>query len=132
MPGTAPRHRWLIHLLCGFLLLAQVTGAHLHVCLDGQAPRLQVHLFDAPAAFPAANPGVPHVDEILSLSADRSVRDPSSQFDLPPVLAATHVWRIAPVPALAQSPVWLTDAPPGAARHDLLPPLRGPPLTTQA
>lgn len=119
-------------LLSSVLLVLQVAGAHLHLCLDGQAPRLQVHVLESPLNGISAQAGVQHVDELVSLSGDRSVRDPSGQFDLPGMLPATILWSLAAVPVLAQRIQLLTDAPPGASPQELLPPLRGPPLTTQA
>jgi hypothetical protein len=122
----------MVVLLSSLVLTLQVAGAHLHLCLDGQDPRLQVHAFDAATDLPTVNAGAPHVDKIVALTADRLVRDSCSQCDLPPVPPTTLAWNVVEVPAFSPSAQWQISASPTATRNNLLPPPRGPPLTAQA
>jgi hypothetical protein len=131
MRALSLHRRAYVLLLTSLMLVTQVAGAHVHLCLDGQSPRVQVHVAEESPGRSSANSGAPHNDELLSIAGDRSVRDAASQVDLPPALPATLVTSVAPMLVLAWSADGLTDSPPGAARLDLLPPSRGPP-TTQA
>ena len=124
--------RALVLLVSSFMLTLQVAGAHLHLCFDGQAPRVQFHVVDGPTGAPAVRAGGPHVDEVVVLSADRYVRDFSSLLDVPPALPLAFARTIAPAPVVADTVDWAPSALPGLSHHHLLPPPRGPPLTTPA
>jgi hypothetical protein len=106
----------------------QVTGAHLHLCFDGQEPPVQLHLLNASEGHDEAGFSRPHADEEVALNSDSSTRNDSLQFDLPPVATGTVAFHLQPAKALAAT-LCLDDVPSPAARHELLPPPRGPPAT---
>ncbi|MCC7463917.1 MAG: hypothetical protein IT480_15825 [Gammaproteobacteria bacterium] len=123
--------RALLLLACSLPLVLQVAGAHLHLCFDGQSPRVQMHVGDTHTDPVAANPAVQHVDRVLSLAADAPGRSPPAQPDPPPLYRGLP-GDAAPGTVHDALAILAQDAPRLPARHDLLPPLRGPPLTTRA
>jgi hypothetical protein len=125
------RSRSVLFALCTLLLCAQVTGAHLHLCFDGQEPPVQLHLLDTGEIHHDTGFSLPHSDEDIALSDGSSARAKPLHFDLPPALVAAITFDLRPAmafatarrPALASHP---------AVRIELPPPARGPPSTSQA
>jgi hypothetical protein len=111
------------------LLSAQVTGAHLHLCFDGQEPPVQLHMLESAEGHDHASGfSRPHFDEEVSLNGDTSTRNDSLQFELPPATTGSVTFDLRPVVAAAAG--LPTDCKlPSTARHELLPPPRGPPAT---
>ena len=131
MRSLFTNRRGILLLVTSLLLSLQIAGTHVHLCLDGQAPALQMHMVDAPAGHPTDH-ALQHSDRELSLAADTSLRDYSRSLDPPappPTELRVRALRaplLIAVPSRATSPVLVSPL------HDLLPPLRGPPLTAHA
>lgn len=130
MPAWMARSRTVLFALCALLLSAQVTGAHLHLCFDGQEPPVQLHLLDAGEIHQDTGFSLPHSDEDIALSDGSSARAKPFHLDLPTLAVAMFLiprpavaFAAARRPALASHP---------AVRHELPPPPRGPPATSQA
>lgn len=126
------QRRMLMMLVTSLLLTLQVAGMHLHFCFDGQAPPLQMHVSDPPSGHGAADAAMPHVDENVPLGANASVRADSGQTDVPPLAPSLVAWTVLPPREVALAPALQPSTPPSFLRHDLLPPMRGPPLTAHA
>lgn len=121
--------RWLVAMLCIMLLSARVDGAHLHLCLDGQESPVSVHLVDDGLDHHAPSVSAPHHDQDISLFTDAIAKSTKLKVDLPPMLLAVLLSLLLLVSytraPLLRRRVKLTTT----AVTDLLPPLRGPPLT---
>jgi len=125
--------RALILPVVSCLLTLQVAGMHLHMCFDGQGPPLQVHIADAPRSHGPYEAGKPHVDREVPLGTSASVRAQSPQWDLPPLIPNFVGWSVARAPRfLVAVPTRTRAESLPLAPYDLLPPLRGPPLTAHA
>ena len=122
------RHRSILFGLCSLLLLAQFSGAHLHLCFDGQEPPIQLHLLDANEGHDETEFSRPHSDEEIVLNGDSSTRNDSLQIDLPPTISGTLAAGLSRVTALAAT-LSFDAILPCAAHRELLPPPRGPPAT---
>lgn len=126
----APKfQRWLVMMLCIVLLGARVGGAHLHLCFDGQESPVSVHLIDDNLEQHAPFLSAPRHDQDISIFADFIAKSSQVKIDLPPMLLAALVSLLLVVchtraPLLRRRVVLAITAPP-----ELLPPLRGPPLT---
>jgi hypothetical protein len=115
----------LVLLICGTLLLTRIGGDHLHLCLDGQEPAVELHGEDGGLHHLGAQAGQSHDDRDIDLQTGTTLKskgDPLSA--LLPVLSVLEVltpnilvrWVSAPRAAAAFA----------SLRH-LRPPLRGPP-----
>ncbi len=124
---TALRRNVLFGLM-SLLLSAQLTGAHLHLCFDGQEPPVQLHVLETDEGHHASGLSQPHTDEDVALN-DTSTRDKPVQFDLPPAAVGAFVHYTAPITTLVAG-VRRNDPVPVTARDELLPPMRGPPATS--
>jgi hypothetical protein len=113
-------------------MVLQVSGLHLHLCFDGQDPPVQVHVVDAPAGAPELDFGVPHVDKVVWSTAGHSMRDQSTAPELLPLLPAWRARSIAPESSNLRTIDWASSESVRTASLELLPPPRGPPLTTRA
>jgi hypothetical protein len=127
---TSPAHRKsLILLLCGVLLLMQVVGAHLHLCLDGQEPPASVHLFDGGSEHFPGLAASQHHDRDVDTGSATLGKKTTADLDSPPVAhSAFALWDVQPRLTLAQDRG--DDHPVHYSTTRLLPPLRGPPKTT--
>lgn len=127
MSALATKRRSFVVFIASLLLTMQVAGFHLHFCMDGQSPPVQLHLVDDVAGAPAFNGGQPHVDKVLALASDPAIRDATLDQDLPSVLPVELRWK---PPILATHVVAFvlpaTSVQPLTRSH-FLPPLRGPP-----
>lgn len=126
MRRAVPDYRSLIYALCSFLLLGQATGAHLHVCLDGQEPPVQLHLAGASEQHDASELSRPHSDREITLYRSSSTNGKNLQLDLPLAAGAVHAQQLAPGTGQVAVPRFDHVASYTAA-HELLPPSRGPP-----
>lgn len=123
---TALRRNVLFGLLT-LLLSAQVSGAHLHLCFDGQEPPVQLHVLDdAGEDHHDSDLSQPHTDEDVALNDGSSPRDKPLQLDLPPASAGMFPFdpRPATVPVASHRSDNILLF---TARDELLPPSRGPP-----
>jgi len=127
MRRAVPGYRLLIYALCSFLLLGQMTGAHLHVCLDGQEPPVQLHLARSSEQHDASELSRPHSDREITLNRSSSTNGKNLQLDLPLAACAVHALQLAPSTGQITVPRFDHVAPYTAA-HELLPPSRGPPV----
>lgn len=122
-------------LACVLVLFAQVTGAHLHLCLDGGEAPISAHLSAAPAHHDHHSPGPAHHDQHhdgahtdldLAWVGDVLAKPHVAVSGAPPVLAAP--WRLSLALASPGPHAPATAARPLAcARPHLRPPLRAPP-----
>lgn len=135
---------WLVLFTCVALLLARATGAHLHLCFDGQEPPRSLHIGGPAHAVEHHLPNehaqghdhahahehahetqhsdldLPLFDKLLSKTGKSSVDLPLLLF----VLLLFAVLARAAEPLLRRDPRRLELRPPRTLR----PPLRGPPL----
>lgn len=126
MHRAMPINRCFIYALCSLLLLTQVTGAHLHLCLDGQEPPVQLHLPGASEHHDATEFSRPHSDREIALSSASSASGKLFKVNLPPAISGACSLDLAPAAVSIAAPL-ARQLPPCAAAHDLLPPARGPP-----
>lgn len=121
--------RWLVAMLCIMLLSARVGGAHLHLCLDGQESPVSVHAVDDGLDHHQPSASAPHHDQDISLAADALAKSTKLKVELPPMLLAVLLSLLLlvshTVAPILRRRFKLTTT----AVTDLLPPLRGPPLT---
>jgi len=119
-------------LLSSLLLVMQVAGAHLHLCLDGQDAPLQVHVNDGPGGNAGFHSAAPHQDEVLPLSAQAATANQPSDLAAPPLLPNWNSLSAVSTVVLATLSVRAEQSPYLVTREALLPPPRGPPLTARA
>jgi hypothetical protein len=118
----------MLVLVCVALLSTRLTGAHLHLCLDGSEPPASLHF----------NDGGHHIDHHVSdqhhdvdvpVMADAMSKSgkTGAGLDLLLVLLAVFIWTWR---GLNRTPPIRRDPQRSAASHApyLRPPLRGPPL----
>ncbi len=111
--------------MCAALLASRIAGTHLHVCLDGSEPPIELHVADD-GEHHAEDSGAPHADRDVMLGGDYL----SKKGDLadPGLLALCLALLLFILPRLrAQLPDYLAPARPRPARINGLPPTRGPP-----
>jgi hypothetical protein len=126
MRRAVPRYRSLIYALCSFLLLGQATGAHLHVCLDGQEPPVQLHLAGASEQHDAAELSRPHSDREVALYRGSATNGKNLQLDLPLAAGGLFAPDLQQTVGLITAPRFEQIAAYTSVRG-LLPPSRGPP-----
>jgi hypothetical protein len=116
-------------LLSGVLLLLQVSGAHLHLCFDGQEPPVSLHVLDSgPEHFPGTAFSQ-HQDEELDSGLASLIKKSLLDFDSPPVPSTAVVLHGASTSQSLLKILW-NDSPVPYSITRLLPPSRGPPATT--
>lgn len=120
---------WLITLMCLALVVARVSGAHLHLCFDGKEAPVTFYLADQAPHHGGANAKAHHQDTEASATGEVVSKTTKSLFDLPVfLLAALLLW------SLLESSSRVTPVFPASVRQVALPylrpPLRGPPLFT--
>lgn len=116
----------LLTLLCVLLVVMRVSGAHLHLCLDGSEPPATLHMEDAGIHHDDHN-NQSHSDVDVSLSADTLVKKLDLSFDSPLLLT---LFLLASIVFLSTVPRIRFDFFPHlhSQRAFIRPPLRGPPL----
>lgn len=133
-PASSPAntHRrmrqWLLMFVCVTLVATRADGAHLHLCLDGQAPSTSVRV----AADLSSEPGAqaPHNDRDLALTGDLIAKQGKGDLKQP---VAIPTGRVAFLIAAARFERPLIRAL-GIASVSFvsLPPVRGPPIRITA
>jgi hypothetical protein len=122
----------LLTLLCILVVALRVSGAHLHLCLDGSEPPAAMH-FDGDAGLHHLGENshaadAVHSDRDVDLIADALIKKSDTGFDLLFLLAAFAVFlRFLPSVLRLLPPVELL-LPATAHRAHLRPLVRGPPL----
>lgn len=89
------RHSSLLWLLCIVLLAARVSGAHWHLCNDGNEPPRAVHAWDS-AIDDKTEPG--HNDTNLNLVDDGLAKIFDKAVDMPALLAAVALFCVLVLP----------------------------------
>lgn len=117
----------LLALLCIAVLVGRVGGAHVHLCLDGNEPPSDLHVFDLGQHHDAADSREPHHDVDVALVGDLIAKS-KLQWQLPVALLAALVLllellhRSRQLPARQRARPFLPPPP-----LFLRPPLCGPP-----
>lgn len=109
-------------LLCAVILIPPLGGAHLHLCLDGSAPPVTLHMSDSNLLPTTA--GESHQDQTVDVSR------PALGKAWPPGLdSALLVFVLLVLAGLQQTRAlpMLRNIPLPALPQFLRPPLRGPP-----
>jgi len=120
-------------LLCITLVVMRIGSAHLHLCMDGQAPAASIH-FDDDAVSPAATHaevGQAHQDYDVELGSNALGKLPKIDFTLLALLLTFALWllpRRRPQSIAWQPALRTPYSPP----HYLRPPPCGPPLNSLA
>ena len=119
----------MLLMACLALLLGQLSGAHLHLCFDGQEPPATLHLIEDEGAHnPHAAMGRAHFDADLGLFSSALEKKSSSALDLLPFLIATViVLGVARVRSFFAPRIERAAIRVAPALFELHPPLRGPP-----
>jgi hypothetical protein len=121
-------HVWLLVLVCVALLSTRLTGAHLHLCLDGSEPPASVHFVDT-GCHGNHHVDNQHNDVDVPLVADALSKSGKSGIglDLLLVLLSVFVWAWQTI--TRPRPIWHPPRALATASPPFLrPPLRGPPL----
>lgn len=117
--------KFFIALLCIFVVMMRVGGAHVHFCFDGSEPPATVHM-DSDEGLHHADEGA-HTDLDVSLSGDTLIK----KFDLnlqSLLLLAAAILLINFAAALSISRVRFDSLPRLLSQFAFQrPPLRGPP-----
>ncbi len=124
---TSLAARALLVLACALLILARVSGTHLHLCFDGVEPQSSLHLVEDGDADRHFGANSPHEDLDVSLVANVLVKQDSAGVDLLPILLAATIvlglLRLAAARVLYPRPQAFVLTP----VFELRPPPRGPP-----
>src|SRR3546814_17348652 len=115
----------LLTLLCVSVLVARVSGAHMHFCLDGSEPRASLHVLDGFDMRHDAGMDAPHDDVDILLGEQTLSKSGQSSVDLRRLLIATLcLLRLRPK---RREPIVLLVVTDHRAAAHLRPPTRGPP-----
>jgi hypothetical protein len=124
-----PHTRLLLVLMCVLMLGARVSGAHLHLCLDGNEPPVVLHMqsdVDHHQAEPA------HTDVDVSVAGHPLAKKGGVDHDhLSAMVASVYLLFFSPQQAVAAHRSEIT-VPLVRSAHYLRPPLRGPPVNLPA
>lgn len=116
----------LLALLCVAVLAGRVGGAHLHLCLDGNEPPSDLHLFELGQHHDEGEPGQAHHDVDVVLVGDLIAKS-KVQWQLPLALLATLVlFGLLRIPRGLRVP-WVSRPFLPPPPLFLRPPLCGPP-----
>lgn len=120
---------WLVALICVALLVARVSGAHLHLCFDGNEAPVTFYLADQKPHHDGLGAQAHHQDAEASATGEAVAKNYKAFFDLPLfLLAALLLWSL--LPSARSFPVAFPASVRPIAQPYLRPPLRGPPLFT--
>lgn len=114
------------------LVGVRTSGAHLHLCFDGQEPRSSLHVADSEPTCPgAAVSQVPHQDEDIDVGALAAVLAKKGAHADPvyPVSFAAVVFSLSP-PPLGLADVLTAPSLAPKQPYLFLPLMRGPPVQT--
>jgi hypothetical protein len=120
---------WLITLMCLALVIARISGAHLHLCFDGNEAPVTFYLADSEPHHEGDGAKVHHRDAEASATGDALSKSAKSLFDLPLFLLSALLLWSAFRTVYRFPPTYSASARPIALPY-LRPPLRGPPLLT--
>jgi hypothetical protein len=129
MSKFSARRKCVALLLSGVLLLLQVSGAHVHLCFDGQEPPVSLHLLDSGAEHFPGLAYSQHQDEELDNGLASLSKKSAADFDSPPIPSPAVFLFAASASHFLLKIRW-DDSPVPHSATRLLPPLRGPPTTT--
>jgi hypothetical protein len=116
----------LLILLCVALLVARVSGAHLHLCFDGTEPFASVHMLDSGPAAASDGLTAAHHDEEVFVIGDVVNKSAKVGLELPALLAfVLLLWAALQLPRLVAPGFRPLLA--AAELRVLLPPPRAPP-----
>jgi len=113
---------WLVAIA---LVGVRTTGAHVHLCRDGDEPRASVHVIDDALCETSLGAPKDHNDQDYDAVGDALAKKGCQDDALIPLAAACVVVAIvAPARVITER---VTDAPAPKKLQLLRPPLRGPP-----
>ena len=122
-----PESKVLFTLLCIFVVMLRISGAHLHLCFDGGEAPAAMHITDDEGLHHANDKT--HSDLDVSAVGDALVKHLDSGFNLPLLIATFFIVFCVRNPVLQISRTRINYLLPVAAhRAHLRPLLRGPPL----
>jgi hypothetical protein len=119
--------RVLLFLAFACLIVARVSGTHLHLCFDGSEPRASIHLGEDGEADLHFGAQSPHDDLDVSLVANVVVKLAAAGVDLLPAIIAAIVLFGLLQTAVIRAPVARSAGPALTPTFELRPPPRGPP-----
>jgi len=127
MSRLKPTTRLLLMLMCVLAVGLRVSGAHVHLCLDGGEPPSALHLQPEGDLHHAEGA---HNDVDVSLAGQPLFKDGGASLD--PLFVIAFVHGLVALPLERITPSWLhLNAPVVLPSPFLRPPLRGPPLVSQ-
>lgn len=117
----------LLWLLAVALLPVRMANAHLHLCLDGQAPPVSVHVEDLAThdGNPVSEDG--HTDRDLDVSQSLAFAKATNLNDFSPAILGAYVLAILAPAQIHVAPRSVLLSPDLTPAFDLRPPPRGPP-----
>src|SRR5262249_3866514 len=124
---NSPIARVLLILACACLILARVTGTHLHLCFDGNEPLSSIHLVDDGNADLHLGANSPHADLDVSLVGNVLVKQDTVGADLLPILLAAVIALVLLQRPAAWLPYAHRNVSTPSSAFELRPPPRGPP-----
>lgn len=115
---------WIVTLMVTIFAMP-VSGAHLHLCFDGQEPAAAMH--EVQDGVHHAGSKVQHHDRDVSVTGSAVIKKADGVLDLPVLLTAAFVLQRLPIlssdaPKPSRTATLLSDQ-----TVRLLPPSRGPP-----
>ena len=123
MSRLKPTTRLLLMLMCVLAVSLRVSGAHLHLCLDGGEPPAALHLQSEGDSHHAEGA---HNDIDVSLAGQPLFKN--GGLDLDPLVVIAFVHGLVALPVYGVAPSWRQlNAIVIPSSPFLRPPLRGPP-----
>ncbi len=119
-----PQIRLLLVLMCVLTLGVRVSGAHMHLCLDGGEPPVALHI---QPDMDTHHADASHVDVDVSLAGKPLLKKAGVDTDLSAAAASAYLmFLLPPQTAMAFAPA--LESPAFHSAHHLRPPQRGPPV----
>lgn len=109
------------------LVAMRMSGAHVHLCADGQEAAASVHFLDTSPHHAADEAAGDHQDRDVDISSAAIFKKSDTGGDLMPLLFALIILLVLPRVKTFIYPA-ITVALPVGPRLYFTPPLRGPPL----
>jgi hypothetical protein len=119
--------RWVIALFTVAFLIARVTGAHLHLCLDGSEPLAQLHVSDAAEVDHHHDTGTAEPHDDVDVDALGNVVAKAVKLDLSLIALLACCLALFFILGLPQPVAAPDPRPPRPPPRYLRPLLRGPP-----
>lgn len=117
----------LLWLLAVALLPVRMANAHLHLCLDGQAPPVSVHVQDLAMHDGDSADEDGHTDRDLDVSQSVTLAKATNLDDFSPAILGAYVLAILLPAQIHVAPRGVLLTPDLTPAFDLRPPPRGPP-----